>query len=89
MRSACDPSFLTPDERLSEVAAILAAGILRLHGRRFPAPTRPGKKPPIRPHHALMSRRKPRSVSNVVDGPREPETETSKLSPETRRNGWS
>jgi len=25
--------FLTPDERLSEVAAILAAGVLRPHGR--------------------------------------------------------
>ena len=33
MRSARAPSILTPDERRSEVAALLAAGILRLHGR--------------------------------------------------------
>jgi len=31
MRPIDDPSFLTPDERLSEVASILAAGVLRLH----------------------------------------------------------
>ena len=31
MRSFDDPSTLTPDERLSEVASILAAGVLRLH----------------------------------------------------------
>ena len=30
MRPIDDPSFLTPDERLSEVASILAAGVLRL-----------------------------------------------------------
>jgi hypothetical protein len=33
MRPVDDPSFLTPDERLSEVASILAAGVLRLHAR--------------------------------------------------------
>ena len=33
MRSLDDPSFLTPGERLSEVAGILAAGVLRLHAR--------------------------------------------------------
>jgi hypothetical protein len=33
MRPIDDPSCLTPDERLSEVAGILAAGILRLHTR--------------------------------------------------------
>jgi hypothetical protein len=33
MRSFDDPSFLTPDERLSEVASIMAAGVLRLHAR--------------------------------------------------------
>jgi hypothetical protein len=33
MRPINDPSLLTPDERLSEVASILAAGILRLHAR--------------------------------------------------------
>ncbi|MBN2293906.1 MAG: hypothetical protein JXM70_15870 [Pirellulales bacterium] len=34
MRPIDDPSFLTPDERLSEVAGILAVGILRLHARQ-------------------------------------------------------
>ena len=33
MRSVDDPSVLTPDERFSEVASILAAGVLRLHAR--------------------------------------------------------
>lgn len=33
MRTFDDPSFLTPDERLSEVAAILAGGVLRLYSR--------------------------------------------------------
>ena len=33
MRPIDDPSFLTPDERLSKVACILAAGVLRLHAR--------------------------------------------------------
>jgi len=33
MRPFDDPSFLTPDERLCEVAGILAAGVLRLHAR--------------------------------------------------------
>jgi hypothetical protein len=33
MRPFDDPSFLTPDVRLSEVAGILAAGVLQLHAR--------------------------------------------------------
>ncbi len=33
MRPIDDPSFLTPDERFTEVAGILAGGILRLHAR--------------------------------------------------------
>jgi hypothetical protein len=33
MRPTDDPSFLTPDERLAEMASILAAGVLRLHAR--------------------------------------------------------
>ena len=33
MRPIDDPSFLTPDERRSEVAGILAAGVLRLRAR--------------------------------------------------------
>ena len=33
MRSFADPASMTPDERLSEVASIFAAGILRLHAR--------------------------------------------------------
>ncbi len=31
MRSIDDPALLTPDQRLAEVASILAAGVLRLH----------------------------------------------------------
>ncbi|MGE0769287.1 MAG: hypothetical protein AB7L90_22825 [Hyphomicrobiaceae bacterium] len=45
MRPINDPSFLTPDERRSEVASILAAGVLRLHARAAlpgdPAPEKP------------------------------------------------
>jgi hypothetical protein len=33
MRSFDDPSSMTPDERFSEIAAILAGGVLRLHAR--------------------------------------------------------
>jgi hypothetical protein len=33
VRSYDDPAFLTADERLRTVAAILAAGVLRLHRR--------------------------------------------------------
>ena len=32
-----DDSLLTPDERLTEVASILAAGVLRLCARTLPA----------------------------------------------------
>lgn len=41
MRPIDDPSRLTPDERLSEVAGILAAGILRLRARAA-LPDKPG-----------------------------------------------
>jgi len=33
MRLIDDSSFLTPDERRTELAGILAAGVLRLHAR--------------------------------------------------------
>lgn len=33
MRPIDDSSYLTPDERFTEVATILAAGVLRLHAR--------------------------------------------------------
>jgi hypothetical protein len=42
MRSFGDPSSLTPDERFSEVARILAAGILRLHARAALSGSNPG-----------------------------------------------
>jgi len=42
MRPIDDPSFLTPDERLSEVAIILAAGVLRLHARAALSGDNPG-----------------------------------------------
>ena len=46
MRPIDDPSFSTPDERRSEVASILAAGVLRLRARAAlpgadPAPEKP------------------------------------------------
>ncbi|MFL5240589.1 MAG: hypothetical protein ACJ8FY_00650 [Gemmataceae bacterium] len=40
MRPLDDPAAMTAHERLSEVAAILAAGILRLHSRAA-LPTKP------------------------------------------------
>jgi hypothetical protein len=43
MRPIDDPSLLTPDERLSEVAAILAGGILRLHARAAVSGADPGR----------------------------------------------
>ena len=33
MRAFDDPSDLSPDQRLRQLAGILAAGLLRLHGR--------------------------------------------------------
>ncbi|MBU4270540.1 MAG: hypothetical protein KKE86_15785 [Planctomycetes bacterium] len=42
MRTFDDPSFLTPDERLSEVAAILAGGVLRLYARSALSCDNPG-----------------------------------------------
>ena len=33
MRPTDDPSLLTPDQRLAEVASILATGVLRPHSR--------------------------------------------------------
>jgi hypothetical protein len=38
MRPDLDPSQLTPDERFQEVAAIFAAGLLRLRDRAALAP---------------------------------------------------
>jgi hypothetical protein len=44
MRPDLDPSLLTLDERRREVAAILAAGLLRLRARAA-LPTDPGQVP--------------------------------------------
>ncbi|HEV7280503.1 MAG TPA: hypothetical protein VGN57_09870 [Pirellulaceae bacterium] len=42
MRSADDPASLSPDERLAELADILAAGVLRLRHQALPdVPTTP------------------------------------------------
>lgn len=38
MHSLDDPTDLTPDQRRREIAAILARGVLRLHGTRQVAP---------------------------------------------------
>jgi hypothetical protein len=57
-----DPTSLTPDERLRELAALLARGLLRLHERRLlpgaDGPTSPPEKPP-------------ESVSNCLELPGE------------------
>lgn len=42
MRSDADPAYMTPDERLREVASIFAAGLLRLRAR-VALPTEPGQ----------------------------------------------
>ena len=36
MRSTDDPASLSPDERLSELAEIFAAGVIRLRRQTFP-----------------------------------------------------
>lgn len=46
MRPIDDPSFLTPDQRRSEVASILAAGVLRLRARAALAGDDPGPENP-------------------------------------------
>lgn len=38
MHSLDDPTDLTPEQRRREIAAILARGVLRLHGTRQVAP---------------------------------------------------
>jgi len=44
MRPIDDPSFLAPEERLSEVASILAASVLRLHARAALSGDDPGQE---------------------------------------------
>lgn len=77
MRTFDDPSSLTPDERRSEIAAILAGGVLRLHartalyGENSASACDEGDSPrisriPAQP--ALRFPRKPCSVSSVVNG---------------------
>jgi hypothetical protein len=44
MRPETDPARMTADERLREVAAILAAGLFRLRARSA-LPTNPGQVP--------------------------------------------
>jgi hypothetical protein len=44
MRPIDDPSSMTPDERFSEVAAILAGGVLRLHARAALSGTNPATR---------------------------------------------
>lgn len=53
MRPDADPAFLTPDDRLREVAAVLARGLLRFHDRPpaadpggHPAPQNPPESSP-------------------------------------------
>lgn len=44
MSDTADPAKMTPEERLTEVAAILAHGILRLLTRRGGAPGSAGRR---------------------------------------------
>jgi hypothetical protein len=81
MRSFADPASMTPDERLSEVASIFAAGLLRLHARAALSCDHPALRNlriPLLP--ALSFRAKPCSVSIVVNGSRDPKT---------RRKAWN
>ena len=49
-----DPTHMTPDQRLVEVAAILAAGVLRLRNRQALADTvNPPEIPPDYPPSSL------------------------------------
>ena len=52
MRPIDDPSFLTPDDHLSEVAAILAGGVLRLHVRTALSCDDPGSEKSPNSHPA-------------------------------------
>jgi hypothetical protein len=66
MRSTDDPSSLAPDARRSEVASILAAGILRLHAHM----AIPGDVPPeISPNSATACLEVPaETVLSVIHG---------------------
>lgn len=50
-RDPMDPADMSPDERMDEVASILARGILRLHGRvlalALPAENLPESSPTL------------------------------------------
>lgn len=50
-----DDSLVTPDERLSEVASILAAGVLRLCARTLPASDAPKHSAPKNPEESASS----------------------------------
>ena len=76
MRSIDDPAHLTPDQRLAEVASILAVGVLRLHIRAAipdDAGQIPIRKSCRNPRaHALRFSTKPCSVSTTVNGFQDP-----------------
>jgi hypothetical protein len=46
MHSPDDSTSLTPDQRRREIAAVLARGVLRLHGMHQPAPESAPLEPP-------------------------------------------
>jgi hypothetical protein len=49
-----DPANLTPEQRVEEIASILAAGVLRLHRRAAaPAPDSPSELPADSAPHRL------------------------------------
>jgi hypothetical protein len=64
-----DPSNLTADERIKEIASLLAAGILRLHRHAaIPTASCPPNSHPILPPGALMTPRKRGFMDTVVNG---------------------
>ena len=55
MRPIDAPFLLTPDERFSEVASILASGAIRLHARSALSVNETGQPGPEIPHNSASS----------------------------------
>jgi len=69
MRPELDPARLTPEERLREVATILAGGLLRLRDRAaLPNPTAPHPAPEIPATASTQGLEVPANKSVTVHG---------------------
>ncbi|MCC7409808.1 MAG: hypothetical protein IT442_17210 [Phycisphaeraceae bacterium] len=69
-----DPAHMTAEERVEELAAILAAGVLRLHRRAaVPAETPPSVTASDYSQGGLISAPERGFMDNVVSDTREPE----------------